>query len=481
MYFKILLSPRWQVLLLSLSLSACASMPSDWGRADVAQMTAERGRELPKTSEAQAFTERILRAPLTAEAAVQLALLNNPAVRLETARLGFAAAEVYDAGRLANPVFSASRLTSDDASTPGAQVNLGIAVNFVNLLLMPANTRFAEAQFEAAKQDVAAATLDLAARVEAAWFAAVGAEQLAQMREAAAQAQAASANLSQRFFEAGNITRRAQAMEQAAASQARLDALSARAEAVATRSALNRLMGLDAGQSSWTLDARLAEPLADDDSPDALQRLSLDSRLDLASLRSRARAIADRYGVARRTRLIGAVELGAEREREFDGSVNTGPTLALELPLFNWGGGRTAAIKAALDETEAELDARVLDVSNAVHHGAAQVAAAKARAEQYRSVLVPQREVIVAEAQKEQNFMLIGIFELILAQQQTYDAYAGYIEAVRDYWTARADLARVVGRRLPSSAQAAEPTLDPADLLHPDDPAPATHDHGGHH
>lgn len=459
---------RFFASLLLLGLSACATLPADRGRGDVARLTAEHGRTTPPPADAQAFTAQALALPLTADTAVQLALLYNPDLRRETARLGFAAAEVYDAGRLANPVFSLTRLSGD--SSAGAQVpqlTLGIAFNFANLLFLSANSRYAEAQFEAAKLSLASAALDLAAEVEKAWYAAVGADQLAQMREAAARAQRASAALAQRYFEAGNISARELAMEQVAASQSQLASISARAAAVEARSDLHRLMGLPASQSGWTLDARLAEPLADDDDATHLQKLALEQRLDLAALRKNAQAIAARYGLTRRTRLVNGLEIGAERERDFDGALNTGPTLSLELPLFNWGGGRVAAIQAALEQAEAELDAGVLDVTHQVQRAADRVAAQRHLADEYRRTLIPQQEAVLAQAQKEQNYMLIGVFELILAKQQEYEAYAGYIEAVRDYWTARTELARAVGRELPGERAPVPPLLDPSEFLQP--------------
>lgn len=454
--------------LLLAGLAGCASVPADWGRADVVQLASDRGRSFPADQDARRFTDKALRAPLTADAAVQLALLNNPAVRRETAQLGFAAAELYDAGRLANPTFSFLRLSGD--SSAGAnmpQLTLGIAFNFANLLFLPANTRFAKAGFEAAKLNVAAIALDLAANVEQAWFEAVGADQVARMRDAAAKAQQASAALAQRFYEAGNINPRELAMERAAASQASLSAISAKAAAVEARTSLNRLMGLSAAQDNWTLDARLPElpsqepPIAD------LQQLAMDSRLDIQSLRLRAEAIADRYGVTRRTRLVNGIEVGAERERDFDGALNVGPTLSLELPLFNWGGGRVAAIQAALDQAEAELDQAVLDASNDVQLAIAKIGAKRSLADEYRQVLIPAQDAVVDQAQLEQNFMLIGIFEVILAKQQAYDAYAGYLESIRDYWIARSELSRAVGRDLPIHGQKESSSLSVDKFLQP--------------
>ena len=160
--------------LLAAGLVGCASVPADWGRADVGKMTAERGRAVPQVADAKSFTTQALSTPLTADTAVQLALINNPDLRRETARLGFAAAEVYNAGRLANPVFSLTRMSGDSSAGANVpQLTLGLAFNFANLLFLPANSRIAGAQFEAAKLEVASVAMDLAAEVESAWYAAV--------------------------------------------------------------------------------------------------------------------------------------------------------------------------------------------------------------------------------------------------------------------------------------------------------------------
>ena len=63
--------------------------------------------------------------------------------------------------------------------------------------------------------------------------------------------------------------------------------------------------------------------------------------------------------------------------------------------------------------------------------------------------------------------MLIGIFELIAIKQEEYDAYQGYLESVRDYWVARAGLARAVGSMLPSAARAGDEYLDVEDFIRP--------------
>lgn len=452
--------------LLATTLVGCASLPQDWGRADVAAATAARGRPLP-SGDAQSLSQQLLAQPLTPDSAITLALIHNPAVRETTARLGFAAADVYDAARIANPVFSASRLTSTDPAAVSAQIGLGIAFSFTDLLLLPARSRFAEARFEAAKLEVGAAAMGLASDAETAWYRLAGAEQAATMRTRVSEAADASATLAQRYFDAGNISKRELAMEKAAAAQAQLDKLSAEADAQAARSALNRLMGLPATQTAWTMAGGLPAPLADEDKLDDLLKLAAECRLDVAGARKNAEAIASAYGLERKTRLLGPVEVGYEHNKETDGSKTRGPTLSLAIPVFNWGSGRVARARAELDLAEAQLAARELDASNDVQAAHTAVLAAKTLAERYRTQLIPQREAVVEQAGRQLNYMLIGAFDVILVKQQEYDAYAGYLKAVRDYWIARAELTRAVGHKLPSSEQATSAVLDAQQLTTP--------------
>ena len=287
------------------------------------------------------------------------------------------------------------------------------------------------------------------------------------LRAKVSEAADASAALAQRYFDAGNINKRELAMEKAAAAQAHLDLLSAQANSQAARSALNRLMGLPATQTAWTMAGGLPAPLSDEDALDDLLKLAAECRLDLAGARKNAEAIANAYGLERKTRLLGPIEVGYQHDKETDGSKLRGPTISWAIPVFNWGSGRVARARAELDLAEAQLAARELDASNDVQAAYTAVQAAKTLAERYRTQLIPQREAVVEQAGRELNYMLIGAFDVILVKQQEYDAYAGYLDAVRDYWIARAELTRAVGHKLPSSDQAAAPVLDAQQLTAP--------------
>ena len=468
----------WKIpaLVAAALLAGCAGLPADRGRGDVAALLKERGRDVSQMSDSpatQALVKELIAEPLAAEDAVRVALLNNPRLKAEYARLGLAAADVYEAGRLSNPRLSASILFVDESGLDD-KLDFGISQSFTSLLLLPARSRLAKGEFERAKALVGTEVLGVAAEVESAWYALAGARQVAAMRAAVARAATASADLAQRFFDAGNINRRELALERAAATQAQLDADEAAAAAMRARIALGRLLGLPAPDARWDIASGLPAPLPEEDALTALIERADATRLDLAAARKEVALRADALGVTRRFRFLGDVELGAALERDTDGSRHLGPTLSLELPLFNQHADDVARAQAQLARAEAELAALEIGIVSGVHDAHAQVLAAKSRAGRYRESLIPQREEIVARTQEEVNYMLKGQFELLMMKQQEYDAYQGYLESVRDYWLARVELAQAVGAPLPSNARATE-TLDVESLTHPE--APAGHEH----
>jgi cobalt-zinc-cadmium efflux system outer membrane protein len=442
-------------------LSGCSSLPTDLGRGDVAALVEVRGRPAPSADEAtrSRLIADLAAKPLTPDTAARIALVNNPRLKAEYARLGIASAEVYDAGRLSNPRLSGSWLNSNESGAAD-QVTFGLAQSFTSLLLLGPRSRLAQAEFTSAQQSAGAEILNLAAETETAFYTLAGAQQIEKMREAVARAAGLSAELAQRFFDAGNITRLELSREQAAATQARLDLLEAQAKAAAIRAKLNALMGLKGGTQAWTITAGLPSPLPKEDESPELLRLAGESRLDVLAARNEVKFLADSLGVTRRFRYLGELEVGVETERETDRSRLTGPTFSWQLPIFNQGKGAVAKAQAQMQSAEARLQALEIAATNSVQLASLSVANAKARAETYRTALIPQREQIVARSQEQVNYMLIGQFELLRAKQEEYDAYQGYLEAVSDYWVARAELAREVGTRLPSSAQTAQEVLD---------------------
>jgi outer membrane protein, heavy metal efflux system len=97
---------------LLLFLTGCATFDQRAGFSDVSAAVEERsgkrvawnlGTELD--AEAAEEVRRLLAGPLTADGAIQVALLNNRELQALYAELGVAQADVVQAGLLANPIF----------------------------------------------------------------------------------------------------------------------------------------------------------------------------------------------------------------------------------------------------------------------------------------------------------------------------------------------------------------------------------------
>jgi cobalt-zinc-cadmium efflux system outer membrane protein len=285
--------------------------------------------------------------------------------------------------------------------------------------------------------------------VSSAYYDAVGARQVAQMRATVADAAVASADLAARFKDAGNITALELAIQQAAASQAQLDSERARLAADRAAVALNEKMGLDTN-AHWQIVDALPVPTSADASLDVLQQLAREQRADLDSDRRAVVLLEDALGVTRSYRYFGEVDVGAQYERDTDRARLIGPSLSIQLPIFNQGQAAVLRAESLLDAARAQARAKELEISNAVLTANDRVVAARQRIARLGDETIPLREQIVARTQEQVNYMLVGAFDLIRAKQDEYDAYQLYLEAIRDYWLARIELSRAVGGRLPS-------------------------------
>lgn len=103
-------------------------------------------------------------------------------------------------------------------------------------------------------------------------------------------------------------------------------------------------------------------------------------------------------------------------------------------------------------QSEARFRALAVKVRSEVRRARNHMLSARARVEYYRKVLLPLRGTIVEQTQLEYNAMLVGVFQLLQAKQAEIEAGRGYIEALRDYWIARAELEHAVGGRLQDSS-----------------------------
>jgi outer membrane protein, heavy metal efflux system len=181
--------------------------------------------------------------------------------------------------------------------------------------------------------------------------------------------------------------------------------------------------------------------------------------------------LVDQRGVARQAKRL--------TQREPDGERVTGPEISLPIPIFDLGHARVARARHELRASRQRYQALRQQAEADVRLAHADMAAARKRFEHYRDNVLPLRQRIVQQSQLHYNAMLLGVFELLEAKQNEIDAGREYVEALTDYWTARAELERAVGGRLPATP-ATQPATVPATTA-PAATQPAQQDHSHHH
>ena len=432
------------------------SVPKDAGFSDVRRAVGARlDHQVHWTlthserDEVSASVEELLAHQLTIDAAIQIALLKNQQLQAVYEDLGVAQAELVQAGLLKNPVFDAAvRLRIS-----GGPVNpeFAIAQDFLDLLFIPMRKRVAGAEFEAAKQRVTGAVLDLAGEVRIACYQLQAEGQLLDLERAVLDSADAAATAASRLHAAGNITALELASEQALAAQARLDVAAAEAHVVDLRERLNALMGLWGDETAWTLAGRLGEPPAEDIDLTGVERRAVAASLDLADTRAQVAAARERVGLARAEGPLPSLDAGALADRD-DGQWEVGPSVAFPVPLFDQGQAQVASSAAELRRTERRFHALAVQLRAAVRAARSNMLAARQRAVFYQQVLLPLRQRVLEQTQLEYNGMQVGVFQLLLAKQQEIDSSKQYVDALRDYWISRAQLTQILDGRLPHLA-----------------------------
>ena len=434
-------------------LAGCSTFDQRAGFADMSdavkarngmQLAWNQGMELD--AQAAEKVRELASGELTADAATQIALLNNRSLQATYAELGVARADLVQAGLLENPIFDVGVLFPLAGGEPNLE--MGVALGFLNIFYMPLRKRVANAQFEAAKLRVTGEVLDFAASVRAAFYRHQANEQGLELQQTIAQGLAAALDVAQRLRAAGNITALDLARERALAEESKLQLAMAEMAARQSREHLNDLMGFWGPQTAWRIDTRLPDIPGEETPLEALERQALSKSLDLANARQEMIVAGERLGFRRAAALLPDTEVGGVAERN-EAEWEAGPTLEFPLPLFDQGQariGRGAVELRRAQQAYYALAVRTRSTARAVRD---RVQGARSQALYYRDILLPLRARIVNESQLHYNAMQMGVFDLLRAQERQIQTAAAYIDAQLNYWLARTDLDQLLSGRLP--------------------------------
>lgn len=393
----------------------------------------------------RSFIEYAVSTELTADSAIQIALLNNPKIQATFEELGIAHADLVEAGLLSNPIFD---FTARFPNKGGFKTDIeySITASFLDLFLVPLRKRIAAAEFEEAKFRVSNEILNLAFDVQEVYYKLQAAQSQLQYIEGIAEIASIQEEIASRQLAIKNIYKLDIQFIQATLLEAELEIDRVQAEIIHYREKLNKLLG-------FCVDTPLIIP---SDLPhldyqgfpiECLEAIAFKERLDLQEAR---------WEVIRISRILGIKQwwvytegrLGISSEVEPEGFTVFGPAISGAIPIFNWGQAARQRLHAELRQAQDRLAALEIQILAEVRESHKLLMRYLAAINKYRAGLLPLEGEILESSEELYNVMGLGVHRLLENKRQQLQVYRNYILSLRDYWITRVDLDRALGGNL---------------------------------
>ena len=448
------------VALTALALSGCASVDFDKAlattnreAADFTQGQLQLAATPEQMSQRAQQAAKLLGQPLSQSDAVQLALVNSPALQALLAQSWADAAGAAQTGRIANPSLTLERFTMLDEVELGRSLSFGL----LDLLTLPQRKGLAERGIARVQLQLTSDVVDQVTQVRQAWVKAVAAQQNLRYAQQVNDTAQASAELARRMQAVGNLTKLQRARQQVFYADTATQWATAQHAAQATREALVRQLGLSEAQAQQ-LQLQLPERLPDLPSlprgPDEVSQAANAGRLDVKLARAAWEASAKAQGLNQITSFTD-IELGVMRNTTTDGhsgqsTTGQGVEISLKLPLFDFGGMRRDAMNAQTLAHAHRLEATVRAAGSNLRETYSAYRTAWDVSRHYRDEIVPLRKLIVEESVLRYNGMIGSVFELLADSKDQVSSVMAAIAAQEQFWLADTAL---------QAAQTGRPTM----------------------
>jgi cobalt-zinc-cadmium efflux system outer membrane protein len=400
----------------------------------------------------------LLARPLDLDAAVRIAIANNRRLQARYDTLGIAAAAIAEATVLAPTDVDVSHKYALEGS--GSETEIDVVQDVLGLLFVATRRGIASAEIQASRARSVAATVELATRVEIAFYGMVAAQQELELRQTVFDATSAAAEITERMHAAGNVTDLALARDRDQRERARVDLARGQVTVEVRREALNEVLGLSGEDTRWSVAWRLPDLPTEAPKLDDVERESVSASLDLAALRADAEAASRRVGYARLRTLVPELGVGVSAARRDEGDWEAGPAVRFGLPLFNQQQGPRARAWAELRRARSELTATAVELRSRARAVRQRVLESYAEARHLRDVVLPLRQRVIDETLLHYNAMNATPFELLMARRDQVEAARDYIDALRRYWSASSQIAALRRGVAPVTGSAEQPVAD---------------------
>ena len=443
-------------------LTGCARFSPDGGMDEVAQSVgreagADAGRSVVKIAsaeQAQRAKEQVaalLAPPVSADAAVQVALLNNRELQAAYNDLGVSEADYVQASLPPNPGVSLMGV----AGTGLANIEFRLIEDILGLFTLPRRTAIAAEHFEHARHQAIATTLRLAIDTRRAHVRAIAAQQQVGFLDQARATVDQAVRLNARMGDAGGGDQLDQA--ELAAFYAELSAKlgQARLTARQEREKLVRLMGLWGSDVEFALPSELPDLPGEPDTQAAVEREAVNRRIDLIMGRHDIAALAKSLSLTQATRYVSMLQLAGIYNDESANMLtnnNTainrgGAQLDLQIPIFDTGEARERKARESYMAAVNRLAAKAVNARSEARIAYETYRGTYDIAKFYRDRVLPLRGVVSKEiALRYSNGVLAGdgmrvdLFKYLTDARARIMANAAALDARRDFLLASTDL-----------------------------------------
>lgn len=429
-------------------LSGCKTFSPDGG---IDVVSAVAGSDLRKdvvavrtpgdAETARSMVAQLLKRPLTVEAAVQIALLNNRGLQAAYNELGAAEAIAVGQSLPPNPALSLSRISGSVET----EIDRQIVISILALATLPMRAEIAADRFHQAQLAAALETLRVGAETRRAFYRAVAARELADFLAQANASAETAAKLASRLGETGSMNKLDQAREHVFYADLTTQLASAEQRATSEREQLIRALGLWGGDLRFMLPNRLAALPRRPQSLPAIEQAAVSRRVDLQIARIELETLAKTYGLTQATRFINVLDAGyadkITKDKETGERIrDRGFTVSFEVPIFDFGEVRVREAEQFYLLAVNRLAEKAVNVRSQARDAYQAYRSTYDIARHYESEVLPLRKIISDETQLRYNAMQIDVFSLLAEARQRIFATTAAIEAKRAFWLAQTDL-----------------------------------------
>ncbi len=423
-----------------LMLSACSSVPKDSGLSDLVAITdnlTDARYQLPRIDQPMPMSNaelgELLKEPLALDVAERISVESNPIVKANIAAVGIAEADYAQAGRIENPGLEYERIS-------GQEYSASLLFDIGGVLLMPLKRKMEARRLEAARYQAAKDVLSHVSDTRKAWINAVAEKQQTELVMRAVEAAETSNNLTRQMTALGHSNVIEAAKSELVLSKLRESLIRQRLIEQSARESLVRQLGLWGEPArTFSVPDRLpslpSEPI---DFP-AVEKEAVKSRLDVQMAKFNLESMAKNLKLNQLNPFLSTIELGPVLEVS-DGERERGYEIELRLPIFDAGGIKTRKARIVFEQAKAQAEASAISAASAARQALSTYQSTWDIANHMQKEMLPLRNRISDEQLLMYNGMLISVFDLLNDLLSATTLEADFINALRDFWLADANL-----------------------------------------